>query len=373
MADTPTQTPEELAAAREAKKAADREAKAKKAAEKAARQAERANAQAKKEESALGPSLTLLTYGEHSFGNLFIKSETKSGRNWERVAALAPPLKGSEVWVRARVATSRKQGKALTFLQLRQQIHTVQAVVGGEASVVAFAGALPKESVVDVCAEVTCPDVPISSCSQQLVELQVKKIFCVSRSVPELPLQLEDAARPEPTAAEEAAEAAAAAAGGEARPRVNQDVRLNNRVLDLRTPANQAIMRIQSGVCKLFRGFLLGQGFTEIHSPKLVGTASEGGADVFKVEYFDRFAYLAQSPQLYKQMALMGDLERVFEVGPVFRSENSFTHRHMTEFVGLDMEMTFMEHYSEVLRLCAILAQFCAILAQSWRNSAQFF
>ena len=97
MADTPTQTPEELAAAREAKKAADREAKAKKAAEKAARQAERANAQAKKEESALGPSLTLLTYGEHSFGNLFIKSETKSGRNWERIAALAPPLKGSEV------------------------------------------------------------------------------------------------------------------------------------------------------------------------------------------------------------------------------------------------------------------------------------
>ena len=349
MADTPTQTPEELAAAREAKKAADREAKAKKAAEKAARQAERANAQAKKEESALGPSLTLLTYGEHSFGNLFIKSETKSGRNWERIAALAPPLKGSEVWVRARVATSRKQGKALTFLQLRQQIHTVQAVVGGEASVVAFAGALPKESVVDVCAEVTCPDVPISSCSQQLVELQVKKIFCVSRSVPELPLQLEDAARPEPTAAEEAAEAAAAAAGGEARPRVNQDVRLNNRVLDLRTPANQAIMRIQSGVCKLFRGFLLGQGFTEIHSPKLVGTASEGGADVFKVEYFDRFAYLAQSPQLYKQMALMGDLERVFEVGPVFRSENSFTHRHMTEFVGLDMEMTFSDHYHEVL------------------------
>ena len=74
---------------------------------------------------------------------------------------------------------------------------TVQAVVGGEASVVAFAGALPKESVVDVCAEVTCPDVPISSCSQQLVELQVKKIFCVSRSVPELPLQLEDASRSE--------------------------------------------------------------------------------------------------------------------------------------------------------------------------------
>ena len=71
---------------------------------------------------------------------------------------------------------------------------------------------------------------------------------------------------------------------------------------------------MQSGVCQLFREFLLGQGFTEIHSPKLVGTASEGGADVFTVEYFGGKAYLAQSPQLYKQMALMADLDRVFEV-----------------------------------------------------------
>ena len=127
------------------------------------------------------------------------------------------------------------------------------------------------------------------------------------------------------------------------------------------------------------------QGFTEIHTPKLVGTASEGGADVFKVEYFGGNAYMAQSPQLYKQMALMADLERVFEVpphllptpltstltciaspskypqhclnmlslpaqiGPVFRAENSMTHRHMTEFTGLDMEMTFMENYAEVV------------------------
>jgi len=102
-------------------------------------------------------------------------------------------------------------------------------------------------------------------------------------------------------------------------------------------------------VCQLFRGFLRSHGFTEIHTPKLVGTASEGGADVFCVEYFGGSAYMAQSPQLYKQMALMADLDRVFEVGPVFRAENSLTHRHMTEFTGLDLEMTFHEHYSEVL------------------------
>jgi len=157
----------------------------------------------------------------------------------------------------------------------------------------------------------------------------------------ELPLQLEDASRNDDDLS--AADAAAGAV------RVNQDVRLNNRVIDLRTPANQGIFRMQHGVCQLFRQFLLSQGFTEIHTPKLVGTASEGGADVFAVEYFGRKAYLAQSPQLYKQMALMADLERVFEVAPVFRSENSLTHRHMCEFVGLDMEMCFHEHYSEVL------------------------
>jgi len=98
-----------------------------------------------------------------------------------------------------------------------------------------------------------------------------------------------------------------------------------------------------------FREFLLSQNFQEIHTPKLIGGASEGGADVFEVKYFEGKAFLAQSPQLYKQMALMTDMPRVFEIAPVFRSERSFTHRHMTEFTGLDLEMTFKDHYHEVL------------------------
>tara|TARA_R110002050_G_scaffold55510_2_gene125257 strand:- start:511 stop:1266 length:756 start_codon:yes stop_codon:yes gene_type:complete len=125
--------------------------------------------------------------------------------------------------------------------------------------------------------------------------------------------------------------------------------RLDHRVIDLRTTTNQAIFRIQSGVCTLFREVLLKNNFVEIHSPKLIGTASEGGANVFKVGYFGSDAYLAQSPQLYKQMAVNADLQRVFEIAPVFRAENSNTHRHMTEFMGLDMEMAFHEHYHEVL------------------------
>lgn len=130
---------------------------------------------------------------------------------------------------------------------------------------------------------------------------------------------------------------------------VGLNLRLDNRVIDLRTRANQAIFRIQSGVSMLFREILLEKGFTEIHSPKLIRTASEGGAGVFKVDYFNTHAYLAQSPQLYKQMAVMADFPRVFEIGPVFRAENSNTHRHLTEFTGLDLEMRFQQHYHEVL------------------------
>merc|ERR1711991_1179592 len=113
--------------------------------------------------------------------------------------------------------------------------------------------------------------------------------------------------------------------------------------------ANQGIFRLQSATCKLYREAMLERGFTEIHTPKLLGTASEGGADVFRVDYFGGYAYLAQSPQLYKQMAIMCGLERVFEIGPVFRAENSNTNRHLTEFVGMDFEMAFKEDYHEVL------------------------
>jgi aspartyl-tRNA synthetase len=181
----------------------------------------------------------------------------------------------------------------------------------------------------------------------------------ISESARRLPFQIEDAQRPETeeesnivedetsmdTAVTEGTE------GSKKVVRVGMSTRLNNRVIDLRTITSQAIFRIQSGACALFREFLLDKGFIEIHTPKLLGAASEGGANVFEVKYFQRSAYLAQSPQLYKQMLVTSDFERVFEIAPVFRAENSFTHRHLTEFVGLDLEMAFEEHYHEVLEL----------------------
>ena len=100
-----------------------------------------------------------------------------------------------------------------------------------------------------------------------------------------------------------------------------------------------------------FREYLFSKNFIGIHSPKLISGSSEGGAAVFKLQYNGQPACLAQSPQLYKQMAICGGFGRVFEVGPVFRAENSNTHRHLCEFMGLDAEMEIKEHYFEVRKI----------------------
>jgi aspartyl-tRNA synthetase len=121
--------------------------------------------------------------------------------------------------------------------------------------------------------------------------------------------------------------------------------------VDLRTASSQGIFRIQSGISNIFRDYLDSKGFIEIHTPKLQGSATESGASVFEVNYFGRPVYLAQSPQLAKQMCIAADFERVYEIGAVFRAENSNTSRHLTEYTGLDLEMAFEEHYHETLDL----------------------
>ncbi len=129
------------------------------------------------------------------------------------------------------------------------------------------------------------------------------------------------------------------------------DQRLNYRWIDLRTDENQLLFRIQSCLVNAMRQYLLDHDFTEIHTPKLIGAASESGADVFEVQYFDRKAYLAQSPQFYKQMAMASGFERIFEVGPVFRAEKSFTSKHTTEFTGFDLEFSYIESYRDVMQI----------------------
>ncbi len=129
------------------------------------------------------------------------------------------------------------------------------------------------------------------------------------------------------------------------------DTRLDYRWVDLRTERNALIFKVQSALVKAMRDFLYNENFTEIHTPKLIPTASESGSEVFEVKYFDGKAYLAQSPQFYKQMAMASGFERIFEVGPVFRAEKSFTNRHATEFTGFDLEFSYIDSYEDVMEL----------------------
>ena len=129
------------------------------------------------------------------------------------------------------------------------------------------------------------------------------------------------------------------------------DKKLDYRWIDLRCDAKEYIIPIQSAFVKYLRDYLYNQDFTEIHTPKIIGTASESGSSVFEVKYFNEKAYLAQSPQFYKQMAIASGLERVFEVAPAFRSENSNTNRHCTEFTSFDLEFAYINSYEDVMHL----------------------
>lgn len=127
------------------------------------------------------------------------------------------------------------------------------------------------------------------------------------------------------------------------------DFRLDWRFMDLRRPENLLIFQVQTTLEMAMREYWIQNNFMEIHTPKLMGSPSESGAELFELPYFERKAYLAQSPQFYKQMAIAAGFERVFEIGPVFRADPSFTSRHMTEFTGIDMEMSWIETHEDVM------------------------
>ena len=132
---------------------------------------------------------------------------------------------------------------------------------------------------------------------------------------------------------------------------VNLDTRLDYRFLDMRNEKNILVRKVESCLVEGMREYLYSKDFTEIHTPKLIGAASESGSEVFEVKYFDRNAYLAQSPQFYKQMAMAAGLSKVFEVAPAFRAENSNTNRHATEFTSFDIEFSYIDSYLDVMDL----------------------
>ncbi len=132
---------------------------------------------------------------------------------------------------------------------------------------------------------------------------------------------------------------------------IDLDTRLNHRILDLRKPKINAIFRVQHSLVRFAREYLEANGFVEIHTPKIVAEATEGGANLFEIKYFDKKAYLAQSPQFYKQLMLLAGFGRVFEIAPVFRAEKHNTRRHVNEYTSFDYEMAWITGVDDVMKM----------------------
>eukprot|EP00934_Nitzschia_sp_Nitz4_P002507 Nitzschia sp. Nitz4//scaffold37_size175936//171509//173382//NITZ4_002072-RA/size175936-augustus-gene-0.23-mRNA-1//-1//CDS//3329549866//2497//frame0 len=335
---------------------AEREArKAEKERLKAAKKARQQQQQAQQEAPPALETVTYLNVAEQDqyppCGDMSITmSRSRTGRDFASVQDIGTKhQEGDTIWLRGRLHSIRVKGGSC-FLVLRQEsFHTVQAVFFKNKEdpqlskqMIAYLKTLTQESIIDL--EGTLVESQVNSCSVQTMELQIQRVHAVAKARPILPFLVEDAARSE-------AEVEASQSTDRPFPRLGQELRLDNRWMDLRAPANNAILRVQSMVGQLFRESLYQQGFIEIHTPKLVAGESESGAGVFTTDYFGQTACLAQSPQLYKQMAISSDLTRVFEIGPVFRAENSHTRRHLCEFTGLDLEMAIQDHYMETLEV----------------------
>ncbi|MDR3148248.1 MAG: aspartate--tRNA(Asn) ligase [Treponema sp.] len=160
------------------------------------------------------------------------------------------------------------------------------------------------------------------------VELQVDSLEILSRAAPDLPYQVNG----DPS-------------------KTGLEAILDNRPLSLRNPRIRSIFKVQDTIIAAFAAYLRERDFTEIKSSKLTAGTTEGGTNLFQVDYFERKLYLAQSPQLYKEAMVAGGLERVFEIGPVYRAEKHDTPRHINEYVSLDVELGFIESELELIEL----------------------
>src|SRR5215216_947780 len=230
---------------------------------------------------------------------------------------------GEQVCLRGFVQTVRNQ-KAVQFIVLRDHTGLLQVVAErSESNMHAneLIAGLTRESAIEVTGVVVNnPNVKLGQ-----LELQLQSLSVLSLSEATLPIDLFG------------------------KTETDVDKRLDWRFLDLRQPENQLIFRIQTTVEMAMREFWISNGFIEIHTPKIMGSPSEGGAELFTLEYFGQTASLAQSPQFYKQMAMAAGMDRVFEIGPAFRADPSFTLRHSTEFTSVDMEMSWIESHHDIM------------------------
>jgi nondiscriminating aspartyl-tRNA synthetase len=224
---------------------------------------------------------------------------------------LTDDMVGKQVRIGGWIEDVRDIGK-LAFVTIRDVTGACQAIVTGDSVQVAVQA--PRQSAV-----VVAGTVQKSKAKDFPVEVKVSEFTILTKAVHPLPI--------DPTGRVESA----------------FDKRLDARALDLRNPKVAAIFHLRSAGLKAVRDTLREEGFIEVNTPKIIGSASEGGANLFGFDYFKRKAYLAQSPQLYKEQLTLG-LDRVFEIGPYYRAENSHTVRHLTEFTSVDIEAAFIDY-----------------------------
>ena len=229
---------------------------------------------------------------------------------------------GKSAKLKGHVHAVRKLGN-VAFVIIRDRAGMLQLVAEDPSLLSQIAG-LACESPVIV--EGLLSSRPSSSAG---VEMQLKKLHVLATPAAALPVEINKDTRMKS---------------------LSLGAMLDYRPLTLRSPLARSIFKIEAAFCAAFRQFLNGEGFTEIHSPKLVSTGTEGGAQLFKLDYFGQPAYLAQSPQFYKQI-MVGVFERVFEIGPVYRAEDHDTSRHVNEYVSMDLEMGFISSEQDLIAM----------------------
>ena len=257
--------------------------------------------------------------------------------------------KGETVTIKGWVSVRRDQGK-MVFFDIRDRSGAVQVVVLPNSAAIETAKETRNEYVVSIEGKVN--ERPAKNVNAKVmngdIELEVLQLAILAAAEP-LPFDM--------------------SADGY---NLDLNTELDHRALTLRHPKQQAIFKVQAVIIDSFREFMKKEGFFEFQAPSIVPATAEGGAEVFKVEYFDKSAYLSQSPQLYKQI-VMTAFERVFSVNKVFRAEPSQTTRHLTEVVSLDAEMAFIDSWRDVRDMSQECVRFVlAEVAQKCAKEIEF-
>ncbi|KAM0671612.1 aspartyl-tRNA synthetase [Ordospora colligata] len=283
---------------------------------------------------------------EEKISGMSINSRDECRRVVE-IKELNESFNGRTVTVRGFVLKCSCTGKYV-FVVLRDDGCTLQCMAekpaeGADEKLLNEFKSLKKvthESYVEIGGVIVKQEVEISGCSKKNIELRIVSVCVLSAADKSLPFSMKDV---QATIEERERNPAL--------PTVAYHIRLDNRAMDLRVMQTRAVFRVIDGIMFFFRMHLRKNGFIEIKTPKLIESSSEGGANLFNVDYFKRKAYMAQSPQLYKQMAIIGGMKKVYEIGHVYRAEESNINRYLSEFVGLDMEMEISTDYNDVIKL----------------------